>query len=150
MRCDLGVGGTALPTLPVPVLLTPNPLRLARFYVHALEFELLQHIVGVFASLRRGSLPLQVWGREDAKPACTRVLLEDGDVSIFKIHQQLMRTAPALLDSPWPRAMPWGAWQFRLTDIDANQLLFMQWPEGARLAAGDDQAPSGLSKDGGS
>ena len=139
MRCDLAAAGSALPTLPVPVLLTPDPLRLARFYVDVLEFELLQHIVGVFAALRCGSLPLQVWGRQDARPACTRVLLEDGDMSIFELHRRLMRTAPALVDSHAPQSTPWGAWQFRLTDLDANQLLFMQWPREA--------APTGSDRD---
>lgn len=129
MRCDVVAAEAALPGMPVPVLLSPDPLRLARFYVHVLEFELLQHIVGVFASLRCGAFRLQIWGRQDARPACTRILLEDGDASIFDVHRHLMRTAPALVDTPSPRRMPWGAWQWRLTDIDGNQLLFIQWPD---------------------
>ena len=137
MRCDVAAAEAALPTMGVPVLLSPDPLRLARFYVHVLEFELLQHIVGVFAALRCGSLPLQVWGRPDAKPACTRILLETGDACIFDIHRRLMRTAPALVDAPSPQRMAWGAWRLRLTDIDGNQLLFMQWPEGARIEGPD-------------
>lgn len=132
MRCDLSFDGEALPTLPMPVLFTPDPLRLARFYVHALEFELVQHIVGVFAALRSGSLPLQVWGRQDARPTRTRVILEEGDASVFDVHGQLMRVAPALLDTPAPRRMPWGAWQFCLTDIDANRLVFVQPERPAR------------------
>lgn len=126
MRCQATFGGTELPVLPSPVLLSRDPLRLARFYVHALEFELVQHIVGVFASLRSGALPLQVWGRQDACPGRTSVLLEPGDACIFTMHRQLMRVAPALLDSRLPRRMPGGGWQFRLTDIDGNQLLFEQ------------------------
>lgn len=127
MKCDVALAGTALPTLPVPVLLTPDPLRLARFYVHALEFELAQHIVGVFASLRSACFPLQVWGRQDARPARTQVVLEEGDAPIFDVHRHLLRVAPALLDTPSLRRTSWGAWQFCLTDIDGNQLRFMQW-----------------------
>jgi hypothetical protein len=146
MRCDLAAAGGALPTLPVPVLLSPDPLRLARFYVHVLEFELVQHIVGVFASLRGGALPLQIWGRQDAKPGCTRILLETGDTSIFEVHRQLVRTAPALLDASSPQLMPWGARQLRMTDIDGNQLLFIQWPECARVADTDGQGTSPHSR----
>jgi len=142
MRCDVSAAGTALPALPVPVLLSPDPLRLARFYVHVLEFDLLQHIVGVFASLRCGSLPLQIWGRHDARPACTRILLETGDASIFEVHQQLMRTAPALVEPSSPRLMPWGAWQLRMTDIDGNQLLFIQSPQCARVGGIDGEEAS--------
>jgi hypothetical protein len=129
MRCDLAVGATALPTMPVPVLVTADPLRLARFYVHALEFELVQHIVGVFASLRSGSLPLQLWGRKDAPPARARILLESGDPSIFDLHRRLMRVAPALVDARTPRRTVWGVWQFCLTDIDGNRLEFIEWPQ---------------------
>lgn len=132
MRCELALAGSLLPTQPVPVLLTRDPLRLARFYVHALEFELVQHIVGVFASLRSGSLPLQVWGRQDAQPTRTHVTLEEGDASIFDVHRQLQRVAPALLDTPVPRRTQWGPWQFCLTDIDGNRLLFQQWGEPGR------------------
>lgn len=140
MRADVAATVAALPTFPVPVLLSPDPLRLARFYVHVLEFELVQHIAGVFAALRCGVLPLQIWGRADAKPACTRVLLESGDASIFDVHRHLARTAPALLDAPSPQRTPWGAWHLRLTDIDGNQLLFIQWPESARVEAPEEQA----------
>ena len=38
----------------------------------------------------------------------------------------------ALVDVPSPRAMPWGAWQFCLTDIDGNRLTFTQWPRASR------------------
>ncbi|HEX7892205.1 MAG TPA: hypothetical protein VF522_22840 [Ramlibacter sp.] len=119
----------------VPVVLTADPLRLARFYVHALEFELAQHIVGVFASLRSASFPLQVWGRRDARPARTRIVLEEGDAPIFDIHRHLWRVAPALLDGSSPQRTCCGAWQFRLTDIDGNQLVFMQWAGKAARAA---------------
>lgn len=139
MRCELTYGATELPTLSHPVLLSPDPLRLARFYVHALEFELVQHIVGVFAALRSGALPLQVWGRQDARPGRTSVLLEHGDASIFDLHRQLMRVAPALLDTRLPRRMPWGAWQFCLTDIDGNQLQFSQWREHDQAGAPGDR-----------
>lgn len=130
MKCELAFAGAGLPTLPCPVLLSRDPLRLARFYIHALEFELVQHIVGAFASLRSAALPLQVWGRRDAHPGRTTVVLEQGDASIFDVHRQLVRVAPALLDSRSPRPMAWGAWQFGLTDIDGNQLLFVQWRDG--------------------
>lgn len=119
--------GTALPTQSVPVLFSPDPVRLARFYAYALEFQITQHIVGVFALLRSPALPLQIWGRRDAKPTCTQVILEEGDPTIFDVHRQLARVAPALIDAQRPMRTPWGAWQFGMTDIDANQLLFMQW-----------------------
>jgi hypothetical protein len=137
MKCGLSFAGAELPTLPCPVLLSRDPLRLARFYIHALEFELVQHIVGVFASLRSAALPLQVWGRQDARPGRTNVILEQDDPSIFDVHRQLLRVAPALLDSRSPRRMPWGAWQFGLTDIDGNQLQFVQWRRGAHAPADD-------------
>lgn len=140
MRCDVALDGRALPTQPVPVLLSADPLRLARFYVHALEFELLQHIAGVFASLRSGALPLQVWGRHDAQPARTCITLEEQDASIFDVHRQLLRVAPALLDTPSPRRTAWGPWQFCLTDIDANQLLFLQWSPRERRTGGAGKA----------
>lgn len=138
MKCELAFAGAGLPTLPCPVLLSRDPVRLARFYIHALEFELVQHIVGVFACLRSAALPLQIWGRHDARPGRTSVILEQDDASIFDVHRQLMRVAPALLDSRSPRAMAWGAWQFGLTDIDGNQLLFVQWR--------DDPPPAGASR----
>lgn len=134
MRCDIALAGTPLPTQLVPVLLSRDPLRLARFYVHALEFELVQHIVGVFACLRSAALPLQVWGRQDAQPTRAHVTLEEGDASIFDVHRQLQRVAPALLDTPTPRQVHWGPWQFCLTDIDGNRLVFQQWGERGRRA----------------
>lgn len=130
MRCDVSVAGSVLPPLPVPVLLTPEPSRLARFYVHALEFEMVQHIAGVFALLRSGTFSLQVWGRRNAPPSRSRVTLDEGDASIFDVHRQLVRVAPALLDAPSPQRTPWGAWRFALTDIDANRLEFTQWSTG--------------------
>lgn len=128
MRCDVALAGTALPPLPFPTLFSPDPSRLARFYAHALDFQILQHIPGVCAFLRSGTLPLQIWGRKDAQPACAHVTLEEDDASIFDIHTELLRAAPSLVDGSSPRAMPWGAWQSCLTDIDGNRLVFTQWP----------------------
>lgn len=147
MKCDLALAGARLPTLPVPLLLSTDPLRLARFYVHVLEFELAQHIVGVFAFLRSGTLPLQVWGSADARPGRSRILLEPGDPSIFDVHRQLARVAPALVDARAPRRHAWGAWQFCLTDIDGNRLEFLQWPEGLRGRSGHVQANGGSHQD---
>lgn len=134
MKCDLSLGGAALPTLPLPVLVSPQPLRLVRFYVHALEFQLHQHIPGVFAALSSGLLPLQVWGRRDARRSRACVTLEPGDPSVFDLHRQLRRVGPALLDGPSPRALGPHGWQFLLTDIDGNQLVFTQWGRHGRAA----------------
>ena len=129
----MALAGTAVPPLPFPTLFSVDPSRLARFYAHALDFQILQHIPGVCAFLRNGTLPLQVWGRQDARPSCAHVTLDaPDDPSIFDIHGELMRAAPALVDVRSPRAMPWGAWQFCLTDIDGNRLTFTQWPRALR------------------
>lgn len=129
MRCETASPGLSLPALPVPLLVTREPGRLALFYAGVLGLDLVHHVPGAFAFLRGGGLALQLWGRPDAAPGCASVTLEDGDASIFEIHANLARAAPALLDGS-PRRMPWGGWQFRLSDIDGNRLVFLQW--GAR------------------
>ena len=145
----MALAGTVLPPLPFPTLFSSDPSRLARFYAHVLDFQILQHIPGVCAFLRSASLPLQVWGRRDAQPGHSHVTLEASDPSIFDIHRELMRAAPSLVDERTPRVTLWGARQFCLTDIDGNRIVFTQWvraleeqdvPQlGRRLRGGQEQ-----------
>jgi hypothetical protein len=67
--------------------------------------------------------------------------LDEPGQCIFQLHARPARHARALLDAP-PQLRPWGAWEFRLTDIDGNRLVFVQWVAGTVLGA---DVPRGLS-----
>lgn len=127
MRCESASGGESLPCLPTPVLFTSDLQRLSAFYEVAAGFELLQHVPGVCATLRRAGLVLQLWARAGRSPGHSWITLEAGDPSIFELHRQLAQQAQPLLDCLAPQLSTWGAWEFGLTDIEGNRLVFVQW-----------------------
>lgn len=46
---------------------------------------------------------------------------------MFEVHARLAQHARGALGEDAPRLRPWGAWEFSLTDIEGNRLIFVQW-----------------------
>lgn len=121
------VQAVLLPTLTVPVLRTADLRRLTAFYCHAMDFRLLQEVPGVLAYMAHGPVRMQLWQSAGVVRDTCRITLDGPEENVFQIYRRLSGSARALLHESAPRLKPWGAWEFALTDIDGNRLMFVQW-----------------------
>jgi hypothetical protein len=110
----------------IPIVRTTHLRRLVVFYVEALGFRVLQEVPHVVALLAHGRLRLQLWQSDFAGSRCA-ITLDGAGATIFDVHTRLAKVGRHLLSGNAPQLKPWGAWEFTLTDLDANQLVFLQW-----------------------
>jgi catechol 2,3-dioxygenase-like lactoylglutathione lyase family enzyme len=116
----------------IPIVRTAHLPRLVAFYVEALGFRLVQQVPHVVALLACGPVRLQLWQSPCAGGRCV-LTLDGAGGNVFAVHAHLRRLGRHLLSGNGPELKPWGAWEFTLTDLDANQLVFMQWIDGVAL-----------------
>jgi len=116
-----------VPTMTVPALCTANLAQLLAHYRDEWGFEVVQHVPGVVAFVRHGPVSLQLWQRAGRFQRDCRIRLDGQDANVFQVHARLARQARRALGEEAPQLRPWGAWEFSLTDIEGNRLIFVQW-----------------------
>lgn len=127
-----------------PIVHTPQLARAVQDYRDVMGFEVIQHITGVLALLRRGDVHLHLWQRGVGpseygafKPAHHRIAVAQAFETHADLVQTLKRHCKTTLAgtqyphmqrlSGAPSLQPWGAWEFSLTDGDGNVLQIVQW-----------------------
>ena len=113
-----------------PIVHTPHLARALPEYRDGMGFDVLQHVTGVLAVLRRGQVHLHLWQRGVSasdygtfKPGHHRIAVS----SAFETHADLLGQSLPLSLSGTPQLQAWGAWEFSLKDSDGNVLHLVQW-----------------------
>lgn len=116
-----------VPAMTVPAVCTPNLAQLLAYYRDQLGFQVIQEVRGVLAFIQHGPVRLQLWQRAGKFQGDCRIRLDGQDANVFQVHARLAQHARSALGEEAPRLRPWGAWEFSLTDIEGNRLIFVQW-----------------------
>lgn len=116
-----------VPAMTVPAVCTPNLAQLLAYYRDQLGFQVAQEVRGVLAFLRHGPVRLQLWQRTGQSLRDCRIQLDGQGCNVFQVHARLAQHARSALGEDAPKLRPWGAWEFSLTDIEGNRLIFVQW-----------------------
>ncbi len=126
-------------TASLPVVNTGCLAAALADYRDVMGFSVCQHIPGVLAVLRLGSLRLHLWQRaaptltlHPGKPVtCYRVPCE----SVFDLYKSLANRVPERIAAA-PTLKPWGAWECEVRDGDGNVLRLVQWAVNSAFALG--------------
>lgn len=116
-----------VPAMTVPAVCTPNLMQLLAYYRDQLGFQVIQEVRGVLAFVQHGPVRLQLWQRAGQFRRDFRIRLDGQGCNVFQVHARLAQHARGALGEDAPRLRPWGAWEFSLTDIEGNRLIFVQW-----------------------
>lgn len=116
-----------VPAMTVPAVCTPDLTRLLAYYRDRLGFQVIQEVRGVLALIQHGPVRLQLWQRAGEFQGDCRIRLDGHQANVFQVHARLAQNARSALGEKAPRLRPWGAWEFNLTDIEGNRLIFVQW-----------------------
>lgn len=123
----------AVPAMAVPAVCTPNLARLLAWY-RELGFRVSQEVRGVLAFIEQGPVRLQLWQRAGQLQRECFIRIDGRGASVFDIHAALAQRDRRALGEGAPRLRAWGAWEFSLTDIEGNRLVFVQWAAGSAIA----------------
>lgn len=116
-----------VPAMSIPAICTPDLTRLLAYYRDGLGFQVCQEVRGVLALIEQGAVRLQLWQRAGKFQGDCRIRLDGQDANVFQVHARLAQHARGALGEAAPRLRPWGAWEFSLTDVEGNRLIFVQW-----------------------
>lgn len=123
-----------VPAMAVPALCTANLERLLAWY-RELGFRVIQEVRGVLAFIGHGPVRLQLWQRAGPPRHECFIRLDGPGANVFDVHAALAQHARRALGEAAPRLRAWGAWEFSLTDIEGNRVVFVQWANSDAIAS---------------